>query len=55
MQLTTDQAQRIERARVVLAEESPSTYEPADMAGRLGRLEWHVQELLSLIGEITHS
>jgi hypothetical protein len=50
MHLTPDQAQRIDRARAVLAE--PPAYEPADMVGRIGRLEWHVQELLSLVGEL---
>lgn len=52
MQLTPDQIQRVERARAVLAEEQPSMYELADMAGRIGRLEWHVQELLSLAEEL---
>lgn len=50
MQLTADQAQRAERARAVLAE--PSAYEPAEMAGRIGRLEWHLEELLSLIADL---
>jgi hypothetical protein len=27
-------------------------YEPADLAGRVGRLEWHMAELLSLIREL---
>jgi hypothetical protein len=27
--------------------------EPADMAGRLGRLEWHLEELLALAGDLS--
>lgn len=50
MELTPDQAQRAERARAVLAEKHG--YEPANMAGRIGRLEWHLQELLALVGEL---
>jgi hypothetical protein len=37
----------IDRAREVL-EESPSLYEPGDMAERIGRLEWHLGEMLRL-------
>ena len=49
--LTANQAARIERARTVLAE--PQTYEPADMAGRIGRLEFHIEELLALVGNLS--
>ena len=55
MELRPDQAQRVERARQVLAGQSPSMYELADMAGRIGSLEWHLEELLSLVGELTRS
>ena len=48
--LTADQAARVERAREVLAE--PAVYEPAAMAGRIGRLEWHLEELLALVGQL---
>jgi hypothetical protein len=51
MELRQDQASRIERARAVLAE--APVYDPAGMAGRIGRLEWHLQELLALTGELT--
>ena len=47
---TADQAARVERAREVLAE--PAAYEPADMAGRIGRLEWHLEELLRLAAQL---
>jgi len=45
--LTPDNARRVERARAVLAE--PRAYDPLEMAGRIGRLEWHLQELLALV------
>jgi len=51
MELTNGQAQHVERARAVLTD--PPAYEPADMAARIGRLEWHLQELLALIGELS--
>jgi hypothetical protein len=50
--LTADQAQRADRARQVLAEQSPSMYELVDMAERIGRLEWHLGELLALVDEL---
>lgn len=53
MTLTTGQARCIvERARAVLAEEPPSMYELGDMAARIGRLEWHLEELLALAGQL---
>ena len=52
MPLIPDQQQRIDRARAVLAEDSPSMYELADMAARIGALEWHLGELLALAGEL---
>lgn len=51
--LTADQAARVEDARAVLAGEPVSMYELGDLANRIGRLEWHVGELLALIGELT--
>lgn len=50
--LTPDQARQVERARQVLAEQPGSMYELADMAGRIGRLEWHLGELLALVAEL---
>ena len=38
----------IAAAREVLEEESPSLYELTDMAARIGRLEYHLGELLRL-------
>ncbi len=32
--------------------DQPHGYEPAEMAARIGALEWHLQELLSLVGEL---
>jgi hypothetical protein len=40
----------IDRAREVLQEESPSMYELGDMAERIGRLEWHLGEMIRLAG-----
>jgi hypothetical protein len=51
--LTADHAAVVERARAVLTEDSPSMYELGDMAARIGRLEWHVGELLALISDLT--
>lgn len=51
MLLTPDLAKRVERARAVLDE--PHDYEPADMAARIGKLQWHLGELLALVGELS--
>jgi len=48
--LTAADRDTIDRAREVLAEEPPSLYELGDMAARIGRLEWHLGELLRLAG-----
>ncbi len=48
--LTPGQAQRVEAARRVLAD--PPAHEPMDMAARIGRLEWHLGELLALVAEL---
>jgi hypothetical protein len=53
--LTPDQAQRADRARAVLAEQSPSIYELADVAERIGRLERHLAELLALVDELARA
>jgi len=50
MELTAGQAQHVERARAVLTD--PPAHEPAGMTDRIGRLEWHLGELLALIGEL---
>ena len=47
MQLRPDQAQQIERARKLL--DTPIEYEPMAMAGRIGKLEWYLSEMLRLI------
>ena len=52
MPLTPGQQQRIDRARAMLAKDSPSLYELGDMAARVGALEWHLGELLALAGEL---
>ncbi len=46
--LTESDRAVIDRAREVLAEESPGMYELAGMAARVGALEWHLGELLAL-------
>ncbi len=51
--LTPDQQQSVDRARAVLAGESPSMYELADMAARIGQLEWHLGELLALVSDLS--
>jgi hypothetical protein len=48
--LTAAQAAGVARARAVLAGE-PSC-EPGDMAARIGRLEYHLAEMLALAGEL---
>ena len=53
MELTNDQQGRLDRARAVLAE--PHAHEPADMAERIGRLEWQLDEMLALIADLTRS
>ena len=52
-QLTSHQQGRLDAAAEVLAEEPPSLYELGEMAERTGRLEWHLQELLALVRELT--
>lgn len=39
----------IDQAREALNQPRPSLYELADMASRIGALEWHLGELLRLI------
>jgi hypothetical protein len=41
----------VDAARTALDDQQHG-YEPADLAGRAGRLEWHLAELLSLIREL---
>jgi hypothetical protein len=50
--LTADQAVIVGQARAALSQEPPSMYELADMAGRIGALEWHLGELLALVGQL---
>jgi hypothetical protein len=50
-QLTPDQKTQIGGAREVLG--AKTGYDPAEMAGRIGRLEWHLGELLSLVEHLT--
>lgn len=50
--LTAEQAAHVERARVVLAEDPPSMYELGDMTARIGSLEWHLGEMLRLVGQL---
>ena len=38
-------------ARAVLEAEPPSMYELGDMAARVAALEWHLGEVLALIGD----
>ena len=53
-ELNPDQAARVARAREVLeAVEADQDFDPGSMAMNLGRLEWHVAELLRVIGELT--
>lgn len=49
--LTPGQQQQADRAREVLAAEHG--YDLASMAGRLGVLEWHLGEMLALIGQLS--
>ncbi len=46
-----DRATTVGRAREVLEEAPPSLYELGGMAARIGRLEWHLGELLALVAE----
>jgi hypothetical protein len=48
--LTPDQQQRVDRACEVLT--GLTSYEPLDMAARIGSLEWHLAELLALVGDM---
>ena len=50
-QLTSDQQARLGAAAEVLAAEHG--YDAAGLAARAGVLEWHLQELLALIRELT--
>lgn len=47
MELSPDQAQRMEHAREAL--DGPPAREPAEMAARIGALEWHLSEMLSIV------
>ena len=51
--LTAGQAATIEAARKVLTEDPPSMYELADTAARIDALEWQLDELLALVGQLT--
>ncbi len=49
-QLTPAQQRRIDRARAELGKEAYG--DPLEMAGRIGRLEYHLHELLTLAAEL---
>lgn len=50
MELTATQQLVIDGARRVLA--AKHGYETADLAARIGALEWHVGDLLALVGQL---
>ncbi len=52
MSLNVFQQSTADAARAALDDQSPSMYELADMAGRVGRLEWHLAEMLALVAEL---
>lgn len=41
---------RADAARALL--DSPHDYDPTSMAERIGRLEWHLSEMLALVAEL---
>jgi hypothetical protein len=49
--IAADQQATVSRAREALGR--PSGYETADLAERIGVLEYHVRELLALVGQLT--
>ncbi len=50
MPLTPDQQGRIDRARAVLAE--PHGYDAADLAAHIGKLDYWLRDILSLVGQL---
>ena len=48
--LTTDQQARVAAARELL--DAEHGYDAAELAPRVGRLEWHLAEMLALVGEL---
>ena len=53
MSLTPDQQGRLDRARAVLAE--PHGYDAGDLAAHIGRLDYWLRDVLSLVGQLTEA